>query len=117
MTIETYLADRRALLAEATDQPWRVAKEAPGFWTVEPGPNDDWDDICGDIAPTIEHEPDADLIVALRNDEERQLAVIKAAQRVIDWMATDRYTQLEKVDGGNDLHAALVALIEGSSHE
>ncbi len=40
------------------------------------------------------------------------LAVAEAAARVSAWMAQDCYTQLEKVDGGFDLVAALAALEE-----
>lgn len=40
------------------------------------------------------------------------LDIAEAAERVLAWMANDRYTQLEKVDGGFELHRALAALNE-----
>ncbi len=45
----------------------------------------------------------------LRNRYSAALDVIEAAERVIAWMARDKWTQLEKVDGGNELAAALAA--------
>jgi hypothetical protein len=57
---------------------------------------------------------DADLIAHAPNDLRALLAEVRrgrrieaAARRVDAWMAQDRYTQLEKVDGGFDLRAAL----------
>ena len=57
---------------------------------------------------------DADLIAHAPNDLRALLAAVRrghrieaAARRVDAWMAQDRYTQLEKVDGGFDLRAAL----------
>jgi len=75
MTIDTYLADRRALLAGL-----------PNLTTEQIH-----DGLCV--------------------DEELQLAVIEAAARVVAWWAKDPYTQVEKIDGGNDLCAALATLV------
>lgn len=38
-----------------------------------------------------------------RNQMLLALDVIEAAKRVLAWIGEDRYTQLEKVDGGNEL--------------
>jgi hypothetical protein len=55
-----------------------------------------------------------DLIAHAPTDLRALLAAVRrgrrieaAARRVDAWMAQDRYTQLEKVDGGFDLRAAL----------
>ena len=86
MTIETYLADRRALLATEVDMK---------------------------VSADTRHAARGSIV----RDEERQLAVIEAAARVIAWWAKDPYTQVEKIDGGNDLCAALDALTQRSRDE
>ncbi|MCU1494845.1 MAG: hypothetical protein JWO62_2609 [Acidimicrobiaceae bacterium] len=113
--LSTYVARRRALLAEATARPWFSTRygrpdypECHGIeaWSVEFPAG-----VC--LAKTERGHPaeDASAIVALVNDADRVLDVVEAAARVVRWMAKDRYTQVEKVDGGSALVESLDRLI------
>jgi hypothetical protein len=62
-------------------------------WSVE-------DDLWGTDVMAHEHVENIAYVEALE-------AVARAARRVLDWMAWDRYVQLEKVDGGFALSEAL----------
>jgi hypothetical protein len=72
-----------------------------------------YDRMC-DLAETDPGAATIAAALAYSMDVPRLLAAVRrghrieaAARRVDAWMAQDRYTQLEKVDGGFDLRAAL----------
>ena len=90
--IGTYLAELRAT-AEACEEDG--GRNSPNAEEV-------WDAFRQEFSPHVALE---------------MLAVIEAAARVIAWWAKDPYTQVEKIDGGNDLCAALDALTQRSRDE
>lgn len=99
MNIETYLADRRALLAATTsDREWRTKR--PEGWENKGL------DVADRALTVTEKDANTDWCAQARNDEERQLAVIAAAH-----VALEACDSLERGETWwKQLDAALAAL-------